>query len=115
MTEYLYRAEPLFEERQLLPEVVVCTRILMRRFKVIRETPCGFWINKGGRRKDTFVLKGTGKRFAHATKTQAVHSLKRRKKAQKRILESQLERTGQALELVLSTPIDTLVETAITW
>lgn len=37
--------------------------LLLEKYKVIRETPKGYWINNGI--KEKFVLKGEGKRFAY--------------------------------------------------
>lgn len=49
-------------------------------FKIIKETPKGFWIELNGLTEEKkFVLKGEGKRFAHEKIEWALYSFYRRK------------------------------------
>ena len=59
-------------------------------YKVVRETPKGYWITEGYSRT-RFVLKGNGKRFAHENKEWAWHSFKLRKMRQRQHLLRQLD------------------------
>lgn len=84
----LYRAEPIFREDHF--SITVKIRILS--FAVRRETPGGYWIQEPFKSKETFVLKGNGKRFAHESKIWAIESLKCRRKMQTLILKAQLRK-----------------------
>lgn len=87
-TKKLYRAEPIFQENPL----GFITKIKILEFKILKETPSGYWIQKPFEAKETFVLDGDGKRFAYRSKVCAIKSLRRRRKMQIQILKSQLRR-----------------------
>lgn len=100
-TEILYRAEPVECRLVLQPGRTVVDAIRIEEFKVLRETPGGYWIKKPFEAKEVFVLKGNGKRFAHEKIEWALFSLKRRKMAQIRILKEQLS-IAQSTDMFLT-------------
>lgn len=68
------------------------TTVVLTTYPVIKKTPKGAWLSNG-----KFVLDGSGKRGAHATKELALESFVARKKRQRRILKAQLSRIKTAL------------------
>lgn len=78
------------------------------KYKVLKETPCGYWIelyhcswdDKFGRK---WVPKNTRKRFAYPTKEEALTSFIARKKRQIAILEGQL--TDARIALAAKAPV----------
>lgn len=80
------------------------------KFKVIRETPRGFWIKRSYDRnffhfeingeKDKWVSKTAFKRYAYPTREEAMVNFKARKVAQIRILEHQLNQARNAFIIV---------------
>lgn len=70
------------------------TTVVLHTFQVSRKTPKGAWLVSG-----RFVLDGSGKRWAHATKELALESFIARKKRQALILESQLVGAKTALKI----------------
>ena len=58
------------------------------RYKIIRGTPCGVWIQHGQSRK--FVLLDASKKFACETVESAIESFKARKARQLRIMEARI-------------------------
>lgn len=70
----------------------------MHSFRVIKETPCGVWLDSfGGRR---FVLRDARKRFACPTKEDALASFRARKEKQLRILKKRIRHVERCLTLV---------------
>jgi hypothetical protein len=79
-------------------------RINERKFKLLKETPCGYWIlpDWGYNYPESeefkrWVSKVSKKRFAYPTKEEALVSYMARKKRQIEILKSQLKRAEIAL------------------
>jgi len=73
--------------------------IKLKKYPVIKHTPCGAWIKlESGEKK--FVRADTRKKFACPTPEKALESFEQRKKAQARILKHQLFRAEQALKLI---------------
>jgi hypothetical protein len=82
------------------------------KFKVIRETPKGYWIKRSpnrntffhfeinGGEKDRWVSKTAFKRYAYPTKEEAMVNFRARKYAQIKILEDQLEQAKNAFNQV---------------
>lgn len=70
-------------------------KIHLQEFDVLRETKCGVWIESNGIEK--FVNLNKHKKFALETKEEAMESFILRKKAQVRILSTQLKKTQEAL------------------
>jgi len=60
------------------------------RFRVIRRTKAGAWLDVWGEEK--FVLDGDGKRYAYPTEDAAWESFKIRKMRHRQHLEAQLEK-----------------------
>ena len=60
------------------------------RFRVIRRTKAGAWLDVWGEEK--FVLDGAGRRYAYPTEDAAWESFKIRKVRQRQHLEKQLEK-----------------------
>lgn len=88
--EYLYRFEDSMD--------AFGVKVHPRKFKVIKETPCGYWIELfywGDDKK--WVSKVARKRYAYPTKHEALTSFKARKKRQIEILEAQLNQARQSL------------------
>ncbi|MEG0968320.1 MAG: hypothetical protein RSE32_14280 [Comamonas sp.] len=72
MIDKVYRAEDLIEESG---EVGVW----VREYKVLRETPCGYWVDApGGRKPEKFVYKNCS-RFAFPTILEALENYRFRK------------------------------------
>jgi hypothetical protein len=93
--EYLYR----FDDMHYTTGV----RVEKRKFKVIKETPCGYWIKLFDCFDDKKWVSKTGKkRYAYPTEEEALTSFKARKRRQIEILESQLTRARVALQAVRS-------------
>lgn len=68
------------------------TVVVLTTYRVVKKTPKGAWLSNG-----KFVLDGSGKRGAHATKELALESFVARKKRHAAILESQLASVKNAL------------------
>lgn len=68
---------------------------------VARESKCFYYIKDCFDLSDNLkrVLKGNGKRFAHETKEMALHSFKRRKYRQIKILTAQLDKARLSLNV----------------
>ena len=74
------------------------TKVILIKFEVIRETKCCYVIN--GYPKDRFILKDqSGKRYAYATKENALESFRIRNLRRMSILTEQLERSKKAREI----------------
>lgn len=67
-------------------------RMSVERFRILRRTPKGCWIEANGRKAERFVLDGNGKRFAYPTLELAMDSYRIRKRRQIQYLAAQLER-----------------------
>lgn len=73
MTEKLYRAEDLIEESGEIG-------VWVREYKVLSETPCGYWVeNPTSRKGKKFVYRDCS-RFAFSTIKAALESYRFRKK-----------------------------------
>jgi hypothetical protein len=93
--EYLYR----FDDMHYTTGV----RVEGRKFRVIKETPCGYWIKLFDCFDDKkWVSKGGKKRYAYPTEEEALTSFKARKRRQIQILENQLTRARAALRMANS-------------
>lgn len=91
--EKLYRVEPIFSQGPI-------TLVLrVHEFPILRKTPGGYWIQKPYKLKQTFVLKGRGKRFAHESEKWALDSLMRRRVKQAKILRAQLQEAEAICQL----------------
>ena len=66
------------------------------QFRVIKETPCGFWIDMFSDKKK-WVSKVAKKRFAYPTRLEASVNFIARKNRQIRILTGQIQRAEDAL------------------
>ena len=89
--EYLYR----YEDHEYAN---IGVRVEMRKFRVIKETPCGYWVKLFESFDDTkWVSKTAKKRFAYPTMSQALTSFKARKRRQIEILQAQIDRARSAL------------------
>lgn len=90
--EYWYRYDDVRTTKGMI-------YIKLRKYPVVRNTPCGVWINLGlGEEK--FVRSDTRKKFACPTRAKALESFKHRKRAQTHILKQQLRRAEEALKAV---------------
>lgn len=70
----------------------------VREFTVVRETPCGVWLDDGfGFRRH--VLHASRKRFACPTLEEARESWRARKRKQLRILEAQAANVREVLAM----------------
>lgn len=88
--EFLYR----FEDAMTTTGV----QVNRRKFKVINETPCGYWIQLYESFDDKkWVSKVAKKRFAYPVLDDAIMSFKLRKRRQIEILEAQLNQARSAL------------------
>lgn len=101
--EYLYRFDDV--KYASLDEFDNITRptvqVQQRRFKVISETPCGYWINLFESFDDKkWVSKTAKKRYAYPTIEEARISFKARKLRQLQILETQISQVKQAIALI---------------
>ena len=86
-------------------------KIFLNEYRVIRETPCGYWISKYSDAlihidnnlypEQRWVSKTSKKRFAYPTKHEALLNLKYRKQRQIKILERNLARAKSSLDLCL--------------
>ena len=87
MEDYYYR----FDDDRSEGETV---KVSLKRFKVVKHTPCGAWLWVWGERK--FVLDRARKRLAYETKELALASFMARKERQMLILRKQLRLTIKA-------------------
>jgi len=93
----LYRYEHVligngYDDDYLYPYTI---QLMLREYPIIKETPCGYWIQIGYGYKLKFVaFKNNGnptkKRWACLTKEEAMESFKARKRRQICLLEQQL-------------------------
>ncbi|NTU49360.1 MAG: hypothetical protein HGA87_00435 [Desulfobulbaceae bacterium] len=70
-------------------------RLLLSRFSLVKETPCGYWVDpmvgSYARKKVRWVSKTARKRYAYPTKAEALDALIARKRRQKAIIYWQNE------------------------
>ena len=92
--QWLYRFEDVLHTERV--------HIYEYQFRVIKETPCGFWIDAFSD-KNKWVSKVAKKRFAYPTRLEASVNFIARKNRQIRILNHQIERAKDALHYF---PID---------
>jgi len=107
MAEYLYRisdgavSDPWVDEvdmagNQLLSSIFGNRiQLYYEKFLILKETPCGGWIDYYGTRK--FVNLEYRKKFAARTKEEALIGFIARKNRQVKILSAQLNRAKYAL------------------
>ena len=78
------------------------------KFDVVKETPCGYWIDnhkEDGKltelrlHKKKWVSKTSGKKWAHTTKEAALNAYIRRKSQQVYVIKQQLSEAKLALKL----------------
>lgn len=79
-------------------EAAEAMRLFLDSFPVIKDTPCGCWIDRGYGIKKFVNLKAVRK-WAHETPEDAMKSFIARKNRQIRILKNQLLRAEAALHL----------------
>ena len=75
--------------------------IIELRFKLIKETPCGYWIRNErfyGDKHKKWMSKNSHKQFACLTQEDAMISFQARKKRQIKILTAQLNSAKQSLK-----------------
>ena len=75
-------------------------RIEEREFEVIKETPCGYWMEYYNEAGKKWVSNSGLKRFAYPDRGQAMINFKARKNRQIQILSGQLQRAKNALAFV---------------
>ena len=99
MIEYLYRYEDiLYAVLNDWEEVADSyVKIEERKYRVVKETPCGYWISFEDRK---WISKTSKKRFAYPTKKEARDSFKARKTRQIEILTKQIDRAKTALNII---------------
>ena len=73
-------------------------RLYLNAYLILKETPCGCWIEWGYGEKKFVNLKAR-KKFAHLTPEEAMEAFKARKRRQIAILNGQLLRAEAALHL----------------
>jgi uncharacterized protein YwgA len=72
----------------------------LHTYKIVKETKCGYWIRLyDGFNDKRWVSKTTTKRFAHATKNEALVSFMYRKKRQIKILKARLADAEKSLAI----------------
>jgi len=77
-------------------------KIVKYEFNLIRETACGYWIDRPQWNKnESWISKTSRKRFAYPTKHEAMLNFKYRKQRQIKLLEGNLSRAKAALDLCL--------------
>lgn len=102
--ETLYRYEAMRYSVTIDAEMelfgVSRARLELREYKVVAETPKGYWITYGFGGKDKWVSKTSRKRYAHPTKAEASEAYKQRKLAFVRHAKAQLKRAEEDLSLL---------------
>lgn len=73
--------------------------LTLHEYEVVKETPCGVKIELWTYGRERFINKYSKKKFACATKEEALISYHARKKRQVQILKAQLRRAEAALSL----------------
>lgn len=81
-------------------EVIYKTTIQLTEYRMVKETPKGYWIDVKGRDKVYWVSKTARKRQAYPTKEEAMVSFVIRTRRRRAILQSHLNSCNEALELV---------------
>lgn len=81
-------------------EVIYKTTIQLTKYRMVKETPKGYWIDITGWNKTYWVSKTGRKRHAYPTKEEAMNSFVIRTKRRRAILQSHLNSCNEALELV---------------
>jgi hypothetical protein len=77
-------------------------RMYLERFRIVRTTPCGFWINIGyAAERLKWVSNSAKKRFAYPSMDEALTSFRMRKRRQVAILRYRLADAQQALQTAL--------------
>ena len=107
--DYLYRFEAVHyspgtdEGGDAIPGIGT-VRLYLRTYKVLKETPCGAWIEVNYERK--FVNLKANKKFACASEKDAKISFIARKRRQVRILKRQLEYAQTELRMATGSTFD---------
>lgn len=73
-------------------------RVKLRRYRVLKRTPKGVWLEYGYGNHGRFVLTEARKRFACPTEEQAMESFIARKERQAKIYSAKLKRAELALK-----------------
>ena len=101
--EYYYRyrdysscIEDFNVDGDFFPTSASTVRLEVRKYKVIKHTPKGVWIEENWVHK-RFILNDSRKKWAYATKEEAARSFFRRKKSQVKLLSRQLQQAELAL------------------
>lgn len=96
-----------YQEHKFLPNLVfyryvdanyMTVRIILRKFKAIKETPRGYWILEGSKKK--FILKESRKRYCYPTKEEAWGNFVARKRKQLEILEHRVSTIKHVRRLI---------------
>ena len=74
--------------------------IVLREFKIQKETPCGFWVYDSKIEARRWIGKNTYRPHAFKTKEEALKSFIHRKLAYLKILETKKQSTIQALDII---------------
>jgi hypothetical protein len=91
--EYLYRFKDIRDTMGI--------RVIKKKFKVVKETPCGYWVRLYYSFNDKkWVSKVAKKRYAYPTEQEAMTNFKARKRRQIEILSAQLQDAKVALAWV---------------
>lgn len=98
MVSYLYRFEDCYYSVAGEDGDHTNIQVHLRRYKVIKHTPKGYWIEIPFCEKK-WVSDSTRKRFAYPTKEQASNNFIKRKECQIRLLQNRIDRANRALYL----------------
>lgn len=73
-----------------------------RKFEILKETPCGFWIERWehARNEKRWVSSTARKRYAYPTRKEAMINFKARKYRQLQLVEAQLKKVNDAIYYV---------------
>lgn len=100
VTKYYRYEDSLVHSWDYEYETITHSRVVvnLKEFDVIKHTRCGVWLDVFGTKK--FVKTKARKRWACPSRREAYESFLARKKKQKRILESQLDRVEQSIHII---------------
>ena len=76
-------------------------RLEVFKYRVVGETPCGYWITWALGGKDRWVSKSSKKRFAHPSVEEALEAFIRRKESQIRHTKNHLARAERERDLAI--------------
>lgn len=86
----------------------ICSKLICRKFKVIKETPCGYWVKDvtlgylegmeiENKKDEKWVSKTGRKRLCYPTKKEALESLIFRRRRYIKILNTQLSKSHKII------------------